>query len=92
MSELGEKATSEERLAVETAISDLKTALEGDDKDQIEAKTSALAEASAGMAQRLYSEQQAEGAEAAGDGAQAADDGVVDAEFEEVDKDDKKSA
>nr|MDJ0918423.1 Hsp70 family protein [Woeseiaceae bacterium] len=92
LSELGEKATSEERLAVETAISDLKSALEGDDKDQIEAKTSALAEASAGMAQRLYSEQQAEGAEAAGEGAQAADDGVVDAEFEEVDKDDKKSA
>ncbi|MDJ0761061.1 MAG: molecular chaperone DnaK [Woeseiaceae bacterium] len=92
LSELGEKATSEERLAVETAISDLKSALEGDDKDQIEAKTSALAEASAGMAQRLYSEQQAEGAEPTGDGAQAADDGVVDAEFEEVDKDDKKSA
>ena len=94
LSDLGEKATSEERHAVESAISDLKSALEGDDKDKIESKTSALAEASAGLAQRLYTEQQqAEGGDASGDGgADAADDGVVDAEFEEVDKDDKKSA
>ena len=61
MTELGDKVTSEERLAVESAVSDLKSALEGDDKDKIEAKTSALAEASAALAQRLYAEQQAEG-------------------------------
>ena len=91
LSELGEKASSEERHTVETAIADLKTAMESDDKDKIEAKTAALSEASAGLAQKLYAEQQAAGEP--GDEAQAsdggADDGVVDAEFEEVDKDDK---
>ena len=92
LAELGEKASSEERMAVETAISDLKSALDGDDKDAIEAKTAALAEASGGLAQKLYAEQAAEGSAEADDGEPAsADDDVVDAEFEEVDKDDKKS-
>jgi len=91
LGEMGEKATSEERLAIENAIADLKTALEGDDKEQIETKTAALGEASGSLAQKLYAEQAAEGAEGAeGEpGSAAADDDVVDAEFEEVDKDDK---
>ena len=88
LSEMGEKATSEERLAIENAIADVKTALEGDDKEQIETKTAALGEASGSLAQKLYAEQAAEGAEGTSEGA-AADDDVVDAEFEEVDKDDK---
>ena len=90
LSELGEKASGEERLQVENAIADLKTALENDEKEQIEAKTAALAEASGGLAQRLYEEQAAkEGADSSGDA--AADDDVVDAEFEEVDDDKSKS-
>ncbi len=89
LNEMGEKATSEERLAIENAISDLKTALEGDDKEQIETKTAALGEASGSLAQKMYAEQAAQGGEDAPEGA-AADDDVVDAEFEEVDKDDKK--
>jgi molecular chaperone DnaK len=90
MSELGDKASGEERLQVENAVADLKTALEKDDKEQIEAKTAALAEVSGGLAQRLYEEQAAkEGADSSGDA--AADDDVVDAEFEEVDDDDTKS-
>ena len=87
LADLGEKATAEERLAVETAVSDLKTALESDEKDKIEAKTAALGEASGSLAQRLYAEQAADGAEGGTESAQAADDDVVDAEFEEVDKD-----
>ena len=87
LSELGDKASPEERQAVENAVSDLKTALEGDDKEVIEKKTAALGEASGGLAQKLYAEQSAEGAAAEGD-AGASDDDVVDAEFEEVDKDD----
>ena len=89
LSELGEKASGEERHAIETAISDLKVALEKDEKDAIQTKTAALAEASAGLAQKLYAEQQAaEGssADAGGDGAESGED-VVDAEFEEVDND-----
>jgi molecular chaperone DnaK len=89
MSELGDKASGEERLQVENAVADLKTALEKDEKEQIEAKTAALAEASGGLAQRLYEEQAAkEGAESSGDA--TADDDVVDAEFEEVDDDNSK--
>ncbi|MCH7830383.1 MAG: molecular chaperone DnaK [Proteobacteria bacterium] len=90
LSELGEKASAEERLAVETAVGDLKTALEGDDKDIIEAKMAALGEASGGLAQKLYAEQAAEAGATDADGAKAADDDVVDAEFEEVDKSDDK--
>ena len=91
LSDLGDKASSEERLQIENAVSDLKSALEGDDKEQIEAKTAALGEASSGLAQRLYEQQAAEeGAEASGESAPA-DDDVVDAEFEEVDDDDSKA-
>ncbi len=89
LSEMGEKATAEERLAIENAISDLKKAVEGDDKEAIEKKTAALGEASGSLAQKLYAEQAAQGAEGAPDDATAPDDDVVDAEFEEVDKDDK---
>jgi len=93
LKELGEKASGEERHAIETAIADLKAALEKDEKDAIEAKTSALAEASAGLAQKLYAEQAKEGAGAQdGDGAAPSGDDVVDAEFEEVDKDGKSES
>ena len=88
LAEMGEKATQEDRLAIENAISDLKKALDGDEKEQIETKTAALGEASGTLAQKLYAEQAAQG-EKGEDGAAAADDDVVDAEFEEVDKDDK---
>jgi molecular chaperone DnaK len=87
LSELGEKASAEERLAVENAVADLKTALEGDDKDTIDAKTAALGEASGGLAEKLYAEQAADAGAEGAEGAPAGDD-VVDAEFEEVDKDD----
>ena len=91
LEELGEKATGEERLAIENAVSDLKTALEGDDREAIEAKTSALGEASGGLAQKLYAEQNTDDA-GEGDAAEAAGDDVVDAEFEEVDKDDESKS
>ncbi len=88
LTDLGEKASSEERLQIENAVADLKSALDGDDKEQIEAKTAALAEASGGLAQRLYEQQAAEaGAESSDDA--PVDDNVVDAEFEEVDEADK---
>ena len=90
LSELGEKVSGEERLQVENAIADLKTALENDEKEQIEAKSTALAEASGSLAQRLYEEQAAKEGAAPSDDA-AADDDVVDAEFEEVDDDNPKS-
>jgi molecular chaperone DnaK len=96
--EEADDATEEEKTAINDAITALEEALKGDNKDDIEAKTTALTEASSSLAQRMYAKAQAAeggaaGAEAgaadANAGAQAADDDVVDAEFEEV-QDDKK--
>ena len=91
MDELGEKLESEERSKIEAAANDLEQALKGDDIAQIEAKSKALSEASAKMAEKLYAEQGAAGAApdadagaAGAEGASAKDDDVVDAEFEEV--------
>jgi molecular chaperone DnaK len=88
LEEAGDKATEEEKSAIEKAIADLEEALKGDDKADIEAKTNALTEASATLAQKLYAEQaqQQPGADAAADaaGGNKPDDDVVDAEFEEV--------
>jgi molecular chaperone DnaK len=95
MDDLGEDKLEEgEKDKIEAAIKDLEEAMKGDDKDDIEAKTKALTDASGKMAERMYAEQQAAGgAEGAADaGAQSGgnDDDVVDAEFEEVDDDKKK--
>jgi molecular chaperone DnaK len=93
LKELGEKASGEERHAIESAISDLKSVLEKDDKDAIERKTNALAQASAAVAQKLYAEEGRPGTSdtaGEGDGGGGSAEDVVDAEFEEVD-DDRKS-
>ena len=92
LSDLGEKATPEERARIESAVAELKEATKGDNKEVIEAKLKALSEASASLAEKAYAAE--EPAEAAGaDGSAAsADDNVVDAEFEEVSDDEKKSA
>ena len=85
--DLGDKVEADEKAAAETAISELKAALDGDDKDVIVTKTEALTEAAGKIAEKAYAEQAA-GAEAGGEqaeGAAEADD-VVDAEFEEVDE------
>jgi molecular chaperone DnaK len=84
LSEAGEKVSGEERLAVESAVSDLKAVLDDGDKDTIEAKTAALAEAAGAVAQKLYAEN-AEQEQGATDEGGAGGDDVVDAEFEEVD-------
>tara|TARA_B110000211_G_scaffold48446_1_gene52538 strand:+ start:3583 stop:5496 length:1914 start_codon:yes stop_codon:yes gene_type:complete len=86
LEEAGDKATDEEKSTIEAAITDLEGVMKGDDKEEIEAKTSALTEASAPLAQKLYAEQaaQAEAGEGAEQSESAQDDDVVDAEFEEV--------
>ncbi|MFT7110506.1 MAG: molecular chaperone DnaK [Psychrobacter glaciei] len=87
LEEAGDKATEEEKTAIEAAITDVEVALKGDDKEAIEAATTKLTEASSGLAQRMYAEQ-AEAAEQGSDAGQSEDsannDDVVDAEFEEV--------
>ena len=92
LADLGDQVDPEERARIESAIADLKSALEGEDKDTIETKSKALAEASANLAQKAYEQAQGGAAEEGGGEAKPADDDVVDAEFEEVKDDDKKSA
>jgi len=88
LEEMGDKVEQEERMQIENAIKDLKDVLDKDDKDIIETKTQALAEASSKLAERMYAQNDA-GAQDSGaqDAGSAADDDVVDAEFEEVDED-----
>ena len=96
---LGDKVEAGERAKVESAVSDLRTALKGDDRNVIEKKSEALAQASAGIAQRAYAAEgggagAADAADAGptasaagagdGSGAGAGREDVVDAEFEEV--------
>jgi molecular chaperone DnaK len=100
LKDLGDKVDAAERARVESAISDLRSALKSDDKGVIEKKTDALAQASAAIAQRAYASEQPAGAggpdaAAAGAGAQgsaAGRDDVVDAEFEEVKDKDRKAS
>jgi molecular chaperone DnaK len=97
LQELGDKVAAADRASVESALSDLRTALKGDDKDVIDRKAEALAKASAGlMASAQQSAQGGPGAAGASagageGGAGARNDDVVDAEFEEVKDKDRKA-
>ena len=98
--EAGADLPEDDKTAIDAAITELEEAIKGDDKDALEAKSQALIEASAKLAEIAQAKAQAEagaagpeGAAPGGNnaGAQASgnkDDEVMDAEFEEV-KDDK---
>jgi molecular chaperone DnaK len=91
MADAGDKLTDEEKALVEAAIAELEEALKSDDKDQITAKTTALTEASAKIAEKLYAAADAGATDAGADAASSKpEDDVVDAEFEEVKDDEKK--
>jgi Molecular chaperone len=85
VTEAGDKATADEKAAIEKALGELEVAVKGDDKAEIEAKMNALSQASTPLAQKMYAEQPQPGAAAQGEAADdKAGDDVVDAEFEEV--------
>ncbi|WGI25753.1 molecular chaperone DnaK [Halomonas alkaliantarctica] len=94
LEEAGDKATDDERQAIETAISELEEAVKGDDVDNIQKKLDALTEASGQLAQKMYAEQaeaaQQEGGEGAENTGTKPEEDVVDAEYEEVNDDQKK--
>ncbi len=94
LEEHGDKIDAETKSAVEEALGEVKTALEGDDSDAINSKAQALTEAAMKMGQQIYEKEQAsasEAGEASDSDDAAADEEVVDAEFSEVDEDaDKK--
>ena len=104
LQDLGEKVDGGERAKIESAISDLRSALKTEDKAVIEKKTEGLAQASAAVAQRAYADTQGSppgagaggpaGGAAPGDGAPKGPgrEDVVDAEFEEVKDKDRKAS
>ena len=99
LTEHGDKVDDETKTAIEDAIAELKEALEGEEAEPIKEKTQALTETAMKLGEAIYKSQmeEAEGDEedggaaaAAADAAKEADD-VVDADFEEVKDDEKKS-
>ena len=94
LKEYGDKVSAGDKALVETALSDLKSAVQGEDKEAIKQKVDALAQASMKLGEALYQSSQG-GAAGGGPSASAGgpDDKVVDVDFEEVkDDDSKKSA
>ena len=99
LSEFGDKISGEDKAAVETGITELKQALDGDNVDAIKSKTDALSEASMKLGEAMYKAAQSENVGenmAADDMGQpgkeqdpgaGSSDNVVDADFEEVDPD-----
>jgi len=93
LKDYGDKVSAEDRTSIEEAVSTLKTAAEGDDAEDIQAKTNTLAEVAMKLGQAMYEASQAEAAEAdAKADAAASGEDVVDADFEEIDDDDKKKS
>src|SRR5579862_978580 len=93
----GEKVSEQDKKAANDAIAAVKTAMAGDDREDIERKTQALEQASTALLQKMYEQQST-----AGGGSQGASDAgaergkkeeeVLDAEFEEVKESDRKKA
>ena len=93
LKEYGDKVSAEDKTAIETAVTELKAVIEGEDGELIKEKTDALAQASMKLGEAMYKASQAEAEAKANGTADEEDDDVVDADFEEVkDDDDKKSA
>ncbi|MCJ7421934.1 molecular chaperone DnaK [Sphingomicrobium astaxanthinifaciens] len=97
LEEHGDKVDEATKAEIQAKLTELKDALGGEDMDAIKAKSEALAAEAMKLGQAIYQAEQAAGAEAqAGDtGSDDAgskdDEEVVDAEFSEVDEDEKAS-
>ena len=93
LEEHGDKIDASLKSEVEEKVAALKTALEGDDATDINAKAQDLSQSAMKMGQSIYEQEQANAADAPAGDAEAADsaaeDDVVDAEFSEVDEDAK---
>jgi len=90
--EAGDDLPSEEKEKIEAALSELEVALKGESKEEIDAKSQAVIEASAKLMEIAQAKSQAQSGAPEGEAPEAdaaGGDDVVDAEFEEV-KDDKK--
>ncbi|WP_313410709.1 molecular chaperone DnaK, partial [Stutzerimonas kunmingensis] len=84
LTEAGDKASDDDKAAIEKALGELEVAIKGDDKAEIEAKIAAVSQASTPVAQKMYAEQAQAGEGQSPDEQGKPGDDVVDAEFEEV--------
>ncbi len=96
LADAGDKVPGDVKSSVEGAIENLRKAMEGEDKEAIEAKTQELAQVSMKLGEAVYKDQgegSAAGGESAGAASSGGDEDIVDADFEEVDdsKNDKSS-
>src|SRR5947209_4703366 len=97
LAEHGDKVSADVKGEIETALAEAKTAVEGGDADDMQQKTAALTQAAMKLGQAMYEQSQAQaqqtggeaGATGEGAGAQAGQEEVVDAEFSEVDDENK---
>ncbi len=60
LQEAGDKASADEKSAIEAALKDIEAAVKGDSKEAIEAATKKLSDASAKLSEKLYAEQAAQ--------------------------------
>ncbi|MFO0404780.1 MAG: molecular chaperone DnaK [Labrys sp. (in: a-proteobacteria)] len=88
--DLGEKVSAADKSTVEAAVAALRTVMAEDDVEAIKAKTNELVQASMKLGEAMY--QAGQGGGDAGGSAGGAQDDVVDADFEEVKDDKRKSA
>ena len=88
ISENEDTVEAEDREAAEAAIAELRTALEGNDKAEIEAKAQALTQAAMKIGEAVYKAQQEAASEAAAEADTQDEENIVDADFEEVPEDD----
>ena len=88
LKDLGDKVTEQEKAEIEKAKNELNEALQGDDTDNIKAKSEALSQAFYKVSEKLYQQAQAEQQAQSGAGQAAdGDDTVVDADYKVVDDD-----
>ena len=95
ISENEDTVEAEDREAAEAAIAELRAALEGDDKAEIEAKAQVLTQAAMKIGEAVYKAQQEAAGEAAAEADAQDEENIVDADFEEVpedEADDKKAS
>jgi molecular chaperone DnaK len=93
LGEHGDKIEAAEKSTIESTIAELRSAVEAEELERIQTKTQELASVSMKLGEAMY--QSSGGDESGGTGGGAAGGGqedVVDADFEEVDDDKKKSA
>jgi molecular chaperone DnaK len=97
LNEYGSNLEAGDKSAIESAITDLKGVLDSEDAEVIKSKSEALSQVAMKLGEAMYKSQQGgdgggdSGGDAGGSSGVRAED-VVDAEFEEVDDDKKKSA